>query len=254
MAIFNVIEEETLDIVIGTLEDIGRKVSEEKFFEIANKIDEAMPGIIELMTVEAHDEWVSEAMGAKGWGTKYANAIRYKTGGKKGEVFLDKTVKDKGSNKPSIMFAKMVENGVKSWSIRDALMKSEKAKVGKNGVKYMTVPFPVATPRKAGQGKMASKFGKREMTAEMHKIVKSGGKLSGGSIKGIDVSGLARYVTRQHHTQYGIFRRVSANSTGWQYPGIGAQPVFSNVERYVKKRMAEIITEFNMAIIKEYSK
>jgi hypothetical protein len=255
--IFDFIDEDVLDVVINTLEGIGRKVSEDKFIEIADKIDEAMPGIIERMTIDAHDEWKSRAIEASGWGSKYSDAIKYELSDKKGEVFLDDSIIDKESGKPNIMFAKMMEDGVKSWSIKDALMKSDKAKKGKDGIKYITVPFPVATPRKKGQGKMASKFGKREMTKEIYEIVKKGGRIRDMQInvrgKSIDVSGLQKFVTQKYHAQYGFFRRVSEKSTGWQYPAIGAQPIFSGVEKYVRKRISEIMTEFSQALIKEYS-
>jgi hypothetical protein len=130
VAILNIdiMDDTIIDTIINTLDGIGRKVSENEFIEVANKIDSAMPGIIELMTIEAHNDWVSQAINAKGWGTKYAGAIKYELSDKKGEVYLDDSIIDKESNKPNIMFAKMMEDGVKSWSIKDALLKSDKAK------------------------------------------------------------------------------------------------------------------------------
>ena len=73
-------------------------------------------------------------------------------GSNEGSVFVDESVKD-SSGKPAMMFAKMIEQGVQSWSIKDALLKSAKAKTSSAGIKYMVVPLPVRTPKAKGSGK-----------------------------------------------------------------------------------------------------
>jgi hypothetical protein len=70
---------------------------------------------------------------------------------------------------------------------------------------------------------------------------------------GVDVSGLTRYNTRQRHSQYGIFRRVSEKSTGWQHPGVAASPVFPSVLKEVDRRIQEVLAEFCKNIVKEYT-
>jgi len=252
---FNINPESMIDSVIEALEGAGSTVSEEQFFKIAGAINDEMPGVLQVIVQGMAEHWRTEALKAGGWGSKYAPAITYEVEGNKGEIYLDDELLDKGTNKPNIMFAMMMEKGVRSWSIKDALMKSDKVKIGKDGVKYIYIPLPVATPRKKGQGNMQSHFGKREMTDEIYKIVKGGGKIPQGTTlpSGQDVSGLTKYNTRQFHSQYGMFRCVSENSKGWQYPHIPAEPIFPSVLQEVDKTINHVITEFLSAIVKEFS-
>jgi hypothetical protein len=248
--IFNVDPGETLDPIAAALEQAGKTLSEEKFSEIANKIDEAMPGVIEYLIDSTYEMWRAEASGVStGWGEIYASAI--KRG--KDEVYLDEDMKT-AKNKPALMFADMVEKGMKSFSIRDALLASDKAKVGPSGVKYITVPFPVRTPRSNKNVKMGSQFGGREMTQEIHKIVKGGGKIKAGTATGgQDISGLTKYVTRQRHEQYGIFRRVSENTPPdkWVHPGVPAEPVLDKVRAQINTEIQNVLREFCQAIVDE---
>jgi hypothetical protein len=252
---FVIDEEMILNLITETLNEVGKNVSNEKFNEIAETIDKTLPGAIDIIANEAMQYWKSEARGVNtGWGEKYAQSIKIKSGEDEAEVYIDESMKDKTSDKSSFMFVQMVEKGMKSFSIKDALLASDKAKTGPDGIKYITVPFPVSTPRKAGQGHQSGKFGGREMTSEMHKLIKSGGRLKVGVLKtGEDVSGLTRYVTRQRHSQYGIFRRVSAKSTGWIHPGVSPTPVFPSVVDYVNKRFNEIVVAYCKEIIREFA-
>ncbi len=242
---------ESISSAISMAED----ASQEKFADLGEKIHSAIPALIELMVNETEDYWISKAASIGGWGEKYAKAIKSDFSGETGEVFLDESALDKTSNRPLFMFAMMVEEGVKSWSIKDALLKSDKAKIGKDGIKYIIVPFPVATPKKKGTGKSLSSFGGREMSKEMHDILKSGGKVSSGSLQSgqrkISALGLTQYNTQKYHSQYGLFRRVYEKSKGWQYPNKSPQPVFQSVKQYVDKRMAEVMAEFCKAVVRE---
>lgn len=258
MPTFNLDEEMIMQSIIEGLEDVGSQISEEQFVQIASAINDKFPGVIEVLTYGMQEHWKAEAIDSgTGWGQKYANAIKAEVTGNKGTVWVDKEMIDKNSNKKVFMFVEMIERGVKSWSIKDALLASDKAKVGPNGIKYIIVPFPVRAPAKGSQGKMARKFGGREMTAEMHKIVKAGGRLGSGTVKvkgqDVDVSGLTRYVTQQRHSQYGIFRRVSKNSTGWQHPGRGPSPVEPSVLQEANKQVGEVISEFIKAVVQKYT-
>jgi hypothetical protein len=256
--VFNIDPESAIDSVVEALESAGRELSESQFVQVANRINETLPGIIDLLAQGTAEYWKSEASSKGGWGEKYARSIKYKVSGNMAEVFVDENMKDSGSNKPLAMFAKMVEDGVKSWSIKDALLASEKAKTSSDGIKYMVIPFPVATPRKSSSGKGKSQFGGREMTAEMYKIVKSGGKIKSGTLKAgarnVDISGLSKYNTRQLHGQYGIFRCVTKDSQGWIYPGKGEQSVYPDVLEYVNRQVRELVDQFCQAIVKEFQK
>ncbi len=189
MSIFGIDEEMIMSTIARSLEDAGSQVSEEQFGNIVDQINESFPGIIELLTTSTQENWQAEARATGGHGVKYANAIKSDVSDNEGIIYVDEDMIDKTSNKPSKMFVSIIENGTGSWSIKDALMKSDKAKIGKDGIKYMTIPLPVSTPRKANQGKMSSHFGGREMSKEAYKIVKNGGKFKGGLKSGTGLGG-----------------------------------------------------------------
>jgi hypothetical protein len=254
MAIFDLDEDVIINTIASALEDVGSDVSEDQFNKIAEAINEGMPGVIEILTQGMRDHWKSEAKNSgTGWGNKYAQAVVAEVTGTKGMVYIDEEMIDKGSKKPNAMFVRLVEEGVKSWSIKDALLASDKAKTSSTGIRYIVVPFPVRTPAKKSQGKMASKFGKREMTKAAHDIVKSGGKFSGKLKSGQEVSGLTKYVTKKFHSQYGMFLTVSEKSKGWQYPNIGETPVFPSVISEVNKRVNDVLNAFMKSIVREYT-
>jgi len=252
--VFNFDEEMIMSTIQSGLEEAGSQASESQMAQIANAIDESFPGVISILTAGIEEHWRNEAMNSgTGWGAKYAAAIKSKVTGDTGEVFLDESMTDKASGKLNMMYVKMVESGMKSFSIKEGLMNSEKAKVSSTGIKYIVIPFPVRTPPKKGQGKMTSKFGGREMTRDAYDLVKSGGKFSGKLKSGGDVTGLTRYVTRQHNVQYGSFICVTQNSKGWIHPGVPASPVFPSVLSEANKRAQEVISSFIKGVVREFT-
>jgi hypothetical protein len=242
------------DMIMNTIMSAMNKAGEEYAQQIIERIDDSIPGVLELLINDSTEYWKETAIGkGGGWGEIYASAIKNKKSNNGGEIYIDENVKGK-NNKPAKMFSEMVEKGVKSFSIKDALLASEKAKTSKDGIKYIIIPMPVHTPLKKGQGKMSSRFGGREMSADVYKIVKNGGRAPSGTLStsGQDISGLTKFETRQFHSQYGIFRCVSQKSQGWQYPDKSPRPVFPSVIDYVNKRVAEIVDELCQAIVKEF--
>jgi hypothetical protein len=253
--IFDIDADNVFNAIDMAMKQAEAELTEQQIVKIVNQIDNAVPGIIELLVNDTKEHWKQEAIDSgTGWGAKYANAIKSESVDNEGKVYLDESVMDK-SGKSAKMFADMIERGVKSWSIKDALLKSDKAKISAAGIKYIIIPMPVKTPSKKGQGKASSRFGGREMSAEIHALVKNGGRAPKVTLStsGKDISGLTRFETKQFHSQYGIFRVVSQNSKGWQYPTIGATPVFPSVVDYVNKRIQEILHEFCVAVVKENS-
>ena len=242
------------DVIMNTIMSAMNKAGEEYAQQIIERIDDSIPGVLELLINDSTEYWKETAIGkGGGWGEIYASAIKNKKSDNGGEIYIDESVKGK-NNKPAKMFSEMVEKGVKSFSIKDALLASEKAKTSKDGIKYIIIPMPVHTPSKKGQGKMSSRFGGREMSADVYKIVKNGGRAPSGTLStsGQDISGLTKFETRQFHSQYGIFRCVSSKNTGWQYPEKSPRPVFPSVIDYVNKRVAEIVDDLCQAIVKEF--
>jgi hypothetical protein len=242
------------DMIMNTIMSAMNKAGEEYAQQIIERIDDSIPGVLELLINDSTEYWKETAIGkGGGWGEIYASAIKNKKSNNGGEIYIDENVKGK-NNKPAKMFSEMVEKGVKSFSIKDALLASEKAKTSKDGIKYIIIPMPVHTPLKKGQGKISSRFGGREMSSDVYKIVKNGGRAPRGTLStsGQDISGLTKFETRQFHSQYGIFRCVSQKSQGWQYPEKSPRPVFPSVIDYVNKRVAEIVDELCQAIVKEF--
>jgi hypothetical protein len=258
MTPFDIDPEMIIDSIAGALEAAGSQASEDQFYNIVKTIDESFPSVINILTQGMKEHWKAEAKRVStGWGAKYAAAIKADVKGNIGEIYLDDTLTDKITNKPVMLFVEMVERGMKSFSIKEAVLKSKKAKISAAGLKYISIPFPVSVPRRAGQGTMQSRFGGREMTNAMHKIVKDGGRLKSGSLnikgKDIDVSGLTRYVSRQRHEMYGMFLTVSEKSKGWIHPGKKPEPVYKKVLSEVNRRIHEVITEYCKEIVKKYT-
>jgi hypothetical protein len=257
--LFNIDEDMIFDVVGQSLEDAAYNATQEQFQKIYKEIGDKMPDVIEVLTYGVQEFWKNEARNSgTGWGAKYAAAIKAEVTGNMGHIYVDESMTDKSSHKPSMMFVNMVENGMSSFSIKDALLASEKAKIGKNGMKYIVIPFPVAAPRKESSGKMNTKFGGREMSNEVYNIVKGGGKLSSGTInvrgKEIDISGLSRWNNQQLHSGYGIFRVVSEKSTGWIHPGKQATPVYPTVLAEVEKQIGQVLSSFCSAIVEKYTR
>lgn len=257
MEIFDIDEQMIMNAITSSLEEAAYNASEEQFINIANKIDEKFGSMLDLVGRMISESWKAEARKAGGWGTKYAEAVTYKVEGEQGEVYLDEQKIDPESDKPFYMFAMMMENGVKSWSIKKALLASEKAKIGPSGIKYIRVPFNIATPRRKDQGKMQSRFGKREMSRKIYDLVRGGGTLKSGTLnvqgKEIDISGLSRYTNKKYHTGYGIFRTVSERSKGWQFPGVGKTPVLNSVKQQVNRDIHDAVMEFCSNVTKEFT-
>ena len=249
--IFNIDADTAFNTVLSALESAGQNMADDKMKEIVDCIENTLPEVVGSLLSETYDEWCRLAIAEKGWGTKYIQALRTKIENNEASVYLDETVKPP--------FGLMMERGVKSWSIKDALLKSEKVKIGPAGVPYIIVPFPVHTPGETTH--MDAKFGNRKMTKDMHVIVKGGGRIESGSITvqntlrsfEVDVSGLTRFNSRKYHSQYGIFRCVSKNSKGWQYPDKSATPIYPSVIDYVNRRIVEVLTDYCNEVIKEYS-
>lgn len=240
---FDIRSDYILDVIAQNLETVGAQVSEKTFFEIAERIDETLPGVVEAIAYNSAELYKSEARSVStGWGKHYARSIRVKSNGDSFVVEADE------SNK----FVNFVESGVRSFDIKKGLLASEKAKTSSDGIKYITIPFPVRTPKKKSNGEPSSRFGGREMSSEIYKIVKSGGKFSGKLPTGQDVQGLSRWRTAQRHEQYGMFLTVSERSNGWQHPGTPAEPVYQRVLDEVNRNVAKALDAFCKSIVKEY--
>lgn len=239
----NIDEEMILDVIMQNLELASIQLTEEQFYNVAEKIDESLPGVMEAIAYNSAEHWKNEARSVStGWGERYAETIKVEGSGTNYEVSADETNK----------FVNFVEKGVVSFDIKKGLLASEKAKIGPSGIKYIVVPFPVRTPRRKEQGKMQSRFGGREMSEEVYKIVKSGGTYSGKLKSGQKITGLKKWSTKKFHSAYGMFLCVSEKSKGWIHPGVAAEPVFLKVKQEIDRQISQVLDAFCKAIVAEF--
>lgn len=135
------------------------------------------------------------------------------------------------------------------------LLKSSKAKTNKDGDKYITIFMRKGTPGAKSIPNMPKTIYKKIRKAELaQKFARSGSKykavLKGlrgetGSKKTGKASiyeGLTK-MGGKGQSQYGTFRIVTKNSTGWIHPGVPASKVFSLTSRRVKPRIKRMLQE-----------
>lgn len=105
---------------------------------------------------------------------RFIQNIRVVDDGKlKGSVLLDYS-KDR--------LVKMIEEGTYPFDMKDGFMKSSKIKVGKNGKRYLIIPFRWSTPGSVGQSEVFS----NQLPKEVYKIAKAQPKdipVAGGGMR-----------------------------------------------------------------------
>lgn len=204
---------------------------------------------VKIAANETLREWikkVKESHSKEGWKRKYIDSIRIEPG--PGD--LEATVGAGG------MYARLVENGRKRWSIKEALLKNAKHR-DENGQPYAIVfmrkgtpdaqhikPMPEEVHRMVSKIDFNSslrKIGTFGMTEEEIKKGKERGWKSGL------YEGLTR-VGRKHHEQYGTFRVVTKKSQGWIYPTVPKSPVF---EQTMSRMAPRIKTIMQKGVVKD---
>jgi hypothetical protein len=163
----------------------------------------------------------------------------------------------------------IIEDGIKPYDMKQKLLQSPSAHVGKNGSRYITVPFRHGTPgartmpampkqvykeaKKLGYsrknnalnalftGRKYSWGGKLENTSEgqRSKILPNGQRYTWKT--GL-FNGMVR-MGKQGHSQYMTFRRVSTNSdpNSWYYPGVPARRIREAVIENTRDEVLQLI-------------
>lgn len=225
---------------------VGRMVA-----VILERTRDTLPDITEKMSVVLAQNvqriWQAEAMRTPTeWGGKYADAIKIDIGSSGfAKVYVDEGSTDPRTGKPNILFVNLVEDGMKSFSIKDALLKSDKVHISAKGTRYIHVPFRWRVPVK-GQAPASGFAG--TMPKAVYDVVKGGGKLGEFSMKSptgkmVSLAGLQRY-GGGGQSQYLTFRTVSEKSKGWQHPGKRPTPVFDKVLSKVESMIEQFLMEF----------
>lgn len=172
--------------------------------------------------------------------------------------------------------ADIIENGQAPHDMKHALLNSAKAKIGKNGKRFITIPFRHGTPGSTGLRSMpkgiydqAKQLGYSRRNGFLRKawgLVTTGQwkKYTWGDRLGNDQTGRTTHIKphpgagytqktghyagmvkmgQPGHTQYLTFRRVSDNSDprSWQHPGVKPKPIREAVVQHTQVEVLQLI-------------
>jgi hypothetical protein len=164
----------------------------------------------------------------------------------------------------------LIEKGVGPFDMKPGLLNSPKAKLGKDGSRYITVPYRHGMPGTVGlpsmpqhiydtaktlgysrrnnfltalfTGRKYSWGGRLEKTSEGQRSHITPHPGAGYTWKAGQFSGMVR-MGKPNHTQYMTFRRVSSKSdeASWQYPGVKARPIREAVVENTKGEVLQLV-------------
>lgn len=238
--------------VVKIIPDI--KAITDMFELIGQDIEPSLENALDLAADIALETWLDtlESSSAKeGWKKMYREAITEEEGTSENERVLS----------AEGLYVNLVEDGVKSWSIKDALLNGPNAKQGKNG-KYANVFLRKGVPgskgptmsssvhsiaKTLGRGEtlssriksMSDKIGKGAV-AKKKKI-----KALRESIKGSKDERLQK-VGATGHSAYGTFLRINEKSKGWMYPNVQSVPVYEMTTEKANPQIKKIFDDVLM--------
>jgi hypothetical protein len=164
----------------------------------------------------------------------------------------------------------IIEDGIKPYDMKPGLLASPKAKVNKEGKRWITVPYRHGTPGTSGLQSMPKNvyslaknlgFSRRNNSLKAFftgRKYEWSGRLketnqgqrshfgshpgSGYTWKSGQFSGMVR-MGGKGHTQYLTFRRVSENSDprSWQHPGVKPRPIREAVVENTRDEVLQLI-------------
>lgn len=238
----------------GGPEGVNPKVLSRMFEKTASMMEGQTRNLSNLIAQDIRDIWMGVARSRanrEGWGEKYAQSIRMQpmtAASSKAVVYTDEALD---------MFVNLVEKGVRTWSIKDALLRGKAAKRNylKYGTVFVRVPFRYRTPIKSGElreGTKQSSVFAGVLPQDIYNKVKNGIPLKGREYG--KYAGLTRY-DKGGHEQYYTFRTVSEKSKGWQYPEIAGSNVYeltvSRAKELVNRYLNDYVTHFTKDLKQE---
>lgn len=179
-------------------------------------------------------------------------------------------------------YADIIESGQPPRDMKESLLNSPKAKIGKNGKRYITVPMRHGIPGSQGIPPMPKQIYQQVKSLAPSRqngfMRKAWGLVTTGKIKkyswggrfGNDATGQTSHISphpgagytqktgrysgmvkmgQKGHSQYLTFRRVSDNSDprSWQFPGVKPKPIRQAVVEHTKDDVLQLIrTGFEM--------
>lgn len=201
---------------------------------LSGSFQEHVRTFVVVLGQDALEIWKSEAKNSV-WGEQYASALKMTETG-------DGVVIEPDSTNANYKFYLMTEEGVRPWSIRDALLNGKAAarNMAMYGTLFVHVPLRQRTPT-AGPTKVTSSFA-GVMPKNIYQMSKSGQQVSDAG----NLTGLKRYGAN-NHGQYMTFRTVSEKTPkdAWQHPGSAPDPIFSErVEKAVDSYINAAVIKF----------
>lgn len=167
--------------------------------------------------------------------------------------------------------AGVIEEGIEPYDMKPGLLRSPKAKVNKDGKKFITVPYRHGVPGAVGIPAMpknvyalAQKLGfsrrrnaltalftgrKYKWNGRLNEVGAQGQRSHFGNHPGAGYTwksgqydGMVR-MGKRGHTQYLTFRRVSENSdpSSWQHPGVKPRPIREAVVENTKEEVLALV-------------
>lgn len=212
--------------------------------------------------------WINYASGAQvtySGGTFRINSISgaYVRSIENGIRFTENLVGEVTSNSP---YGGILEDGQPARDMKPKMLASPKAKTGKDGKKYITVPFRHGSPTSVGMAPMpksvysqakklnysrtngklgtrthtwGGKLGKSGLGQRSHIAPHAG---AGYTWKTGAYSGMVR-MGKKGHSQYMTFRRLSENSPpeAWMFPAVKARPIRQAVVENTREEVLQLI-------------
>ena len=149
-------------------------------------------------------------------------------------------------------FANKVEEGMPAFDQKPFMLNSPKAKLSKDGNKYITIPF-----KHQPYSKMTLSPKATDIRKDLRKVLKDNSiekhvKDFGGGKKMIHYKGienpylknLVKVVDKKtNSSQYFTFRRVSTKTPSWKWihPGLPGIRIFSDLEKYTQENINLIL-------------
>lgn len=214
------------------------KVAEDTLPEVStNMANMLIDKAYELWKLKAENAPEKSDGSPSQWGRRYANTLKVSPSkGGEASVYVDE-------GHPDVMFVNMMENGVRSWSISDALLSSRAARTSHDGYTYVNVPFRKRTPT-AGASEFTSSVFSSVIPTNVYEDLKAG--LQTGKQAG-EMAGLQRYEGDQGRVSgYFTFRVVSSKpgAKEWVHPGKQPTPVFEEVQREFENMVEKFVVKF----------
>lgn len=218
----------------------GFKADFEAIRFMFNSIQEELADILLNTAEEIRTEWLDEIDKAdvpEGHKISYAKTIQIDA-----DINSDYTARVMvrgGGN----LFSNLVEFGADRFDMKIGLLKSNKAKMSKEGYKYLIIPFKHFTPGALQKNVLPKSLYEKVKKLKFGKSMKKGKfNLNTGEEKDIQTykkkeehrKGLYEGITkvgRKGHAGYMTFRVVSEKSdaSSWWHPGFRASPVYKKV-------------------------